>query len=99
MTSSAKLAAIRSRHFGLEALPETLLVPGRGAAGENAEMSIDGARLDDLAFAIRAIEGDYNAIADKLFALRRLYSLARQAGALGVDDVLDAVATARGGSR
>lgn len=92
MTASAALAAIRTRHFMLEALPETIVVPAqKPLRREQVVKPIEDATLDDLAFAVGGVEAEFNAVGDRLHALRKLYGLARQAGALGADRAVDAV--------
>ena len=92
MTTSAAIAALRKRHFALEALPETVVVPALKACQREAAIkAIDEATLDDVAFALLAAETEFNAVAERLHALRKLYSLARQTGALGADRAVAAV--------
>lgn len=92
MTTSAAIAALRKRHFALEALPETIVVPALEAHQRAAAVkSIEGATLDDIAFALLAAETEFNAVGERLHALRKLYSLARQAGALGADRAVAAI--------
>lgn len=97
MTSSAVLTALRKRHFALEALPDTIVVPGLESRQRQAAVkAIEEATLDDISFAIRGVEAEFNAVGDRLHALRKLYNLAREAGALGADRAVD-VASAEGG--
>ena len=94
MTSSATLAGLRQRHSALQSLPDTITVPSLGARRPVAVVrSIEQATLDDIAFAMRGVEAEFNAVGDRLAALRKLYGLARQAGALGADRTLDAAVT------
>jgi hypothetical protein len=91
MTSSPTLASVRQRHYALQSLPETITVPSLGARRPVAVVrSIDQATVDDIAFAMGGVEAEFNAVGDRLSALRKLYGLARQAGALGADGALDA---------
>jgi hypothetical protein len=97
MTSSATVAALRKRHYALEALPDTIVVPALGACRPEAVVrTIEDASLDDIAFALRGIEAEFNAVGDRLHALRKLYLLARDAGALGADRAVNAVAATEG---
>jgi hypothetical protein len=97
MTPSAAIAALRKRHFALEALPETIVIPACQARQRETNVrAIADATLDDNAFAVLAAEAEFNAFGDRLHALRKLYSLARQAGALGADRVVEAVSHAGG---
>ena len=91
MTSSATLARLRQRHFALQHLPDTITVPSLGARRPVAIVrAIDQATVDDIAFALDGVKAEFNAVGDRLSALRKLYRLARQAGALGADSALDA---------
>ena len=97
MTPSAAIAALRKRHFALEALPDTIVIPAFEARQREPNVrAIADATLDDIAFAVLAAEAEFNAFGDRLHALRKLYSLARQAGALGADRVVEAVSHAGG---
>ncbi len=92
MTTSIAVTALRKRHIWLEALPDTVSIPvleaqQRPAAGK----PIEDATLDDIAFAMLGMEAEFNAVGDRLHALRKLYNLARQAGALGSDRAVDAI--------
>ena len=91
MTSSHTLAKLRQRHYALQSLPDTITVPSLGARRPVAVVRpIDQATLDDIAFALDGVEAEYNAVGDRLAALRKLYGLARHAGALGADRAFDA---------
>ena len=91
MSSSPTLASLRHRHHALQSLPETITVPSLGARRPVAVVrSIDQATVDDIAFAMGGVEAEFNAVGDRLSALRKLYGLAREAGALGADRALDA---------
>ena len=86
MSQSAALAALRKRHFALDALPDTIVIPAFEARQREANVrAIADATLDVIAFAPLAAEAEFNSVGDRLHALRKLYSLARQAGALGAD--------------
>jgi hypothetical protein len=92
MTQSAALAVLRKRHFALDALPDTIAIPALDARQRPATVkTIEDATLDDIAFAMLGAEAEFNAVGDRLHALRKLYGLARQAGALGADRAVDAI--------
>lgn len=94
MTSSATLAGPRQRHYTLQSLPDTITVPSLGARRPVAIVrAIEQATLDDIAFALGGVEAELDAVGDRLSSLRKLYGLARQAGALGADRALDAAVT------
>jgi len=97
MTKPTILDDLRKRHLALEALPKAILIPPRSPQNECVSKAIEEATVDDLAFAMRGLEADFNAIGDQLHALRKLYNLARAAGALGADRVIDVIPTADGG--
>ncbi len=93
MSNSTRIATLRKRHYALEALPDTIVVPALGARRPEATVKrIEDATLDDIAFALRGIEAEFNAVGDRLHALRRLYVLAREVGALGCERAIDLLA-------
>jgi hypothetical protein len=92
MTASAAVTVLRKRHIWLEALPDTISIPALEARQRPADVKpIEDATLDDIAFAMLGAEAEFNAVGDRLHALRKLYNLARQAGALGSDRAVDAI--------
>lgn len=98
MSNPTRMATLRQRHYGLEALPDTIVVPAlRARRPEAVVKRIEDATLDDIAFALRGIEAEFNAVGDRLHALRKLYLLARDVGALGCECVVNAVAATEGG--
>lgn len=93
MISSAALTEIRKRHFALEALPEAIVIPVLGEIRrEQLVKPIEDATLDDIAFALLGVEAEFSAVGDRLHALRKLYGIARQAGARGSECALDVAA-------
>jgi hypothetical protein len=92
MTTSAAVTALRKRHIWLESLPDSIAIPALEARQRPATVkAIEDATLDDIAFAMLVTEAEFNAVGDRLHALRKLYGLARQAGALGADRAVDAI--------
>jgi hypothetical protein len=92
MTTSVAVTALRKRHIWLEALPDTVSIPALEAQQRPATVkAIEDATLDDIAFAMLGMEAEFNAVGDRLHALRKLYNLARQAGALGADRAVDVI--------
>ena len=92
MTTSAAVTALRKRHIWLEALPDSITIPALEAQQRPATVkAIEDATLDDIAFAMLGAEAEFNAVGDRLHALRKLYNMARQAGALGSDRAVDAI--------
>lgn len=97
MTSSVSVAAIREIHFMLEALPDTIVIPVHGKEqAEQIVKPISEATLDDVAFALRGLDAEFSAVSDRLHALKKLYQMARDAGAVGAECALDVVANSKG---
>ena len=95
MTSSVSLAAVRKRHHSLATLPDTIVLPARGETyARSFSKPLIDASLDDVAFAVRGVEAEFDAVSDRLYALKKLYRLARDAGAVGADTAVEAVANA-----
>lgn len=91
MFCASKLSALRKSHYALRDLPASIcaLAPDRLASSVRP---IETASLDEVAFAILKAEQAYNAAGDRLFALRRLYNLAREGGGIGSGCAVDAAA-------
>ena len=97
MTRFSSLAAVRKRHFMLEALPDAIVIPAlHGRRSDEGVKPITEASLDDVAFALRGVEAEFSAVGDRLHALKKLYQLARDAGALGADIAVEIVAASKG---
>ncbi|GAB4119056.1 MAG: hypothetical protein Kow00104_01230 [Rhodothalassiaceae bacterium] len=92
MTEKSELERLREGNCLLADLPDIIRIPPLGAHREEVTKPIETASLDDIAFAVRGLEAEFNAVGDRLHALRKLYTLARDAGAHGADRALDAVA-------
>ena len=97
MFNASRLTRVRKQHATLQALPDTIHIPAIGRRDEIAAKPVVDATLDDLAFAVRGVEVEFNELGDRLYAIRKLYSLARQSGALGADRALDAITSNAGG--
>ena len=97
MFNTSKLTSARKQHATLQVLPDTIHIPAIGRRDEIAAKPVVDATLDDLAFAVRGVEVEFNELGDRLYAIRKLYSLARQSGALGADRALDAITSNAGG--
>ncbi len=96
MPTSRTIAAVRKCHFALASLPHIIRVPMPGRPDDHVIRAVDESTLDDVAFAIIGMEREFNAVADRLHALRKLHDLAREAGALGADRVLEAIPAHKG---
>ena len=94
MFATSKLNTLRKRHYGLDGLPSSICVLAADQLASSVR-SIEVATLDEVAFAIVNAEQAYNAAGDRLFALRRLYNLAREAGGIGSGCAVDAAINAR----
>jgi len=94
MFATSKLNTLRKRHYGLDGLPSSICVLAADQLGSSVR-PIEVATLDEVAFAIVKAEQAYNAAGDRLFALRRLYNLAREAGGIGSGCAVDAASKAR----
>ncbi len=91
MESKDLIARLRERHYDLQTLPEAIhfAVPREGVL--DITKSLTEASVDDLAFAIEALEERDLAIYAELKAMRRLHTMARQKGAVGAAKAVDAI--------
>lgn len=86
------IATLRKRSYHLEALPETITIPPHEPERPDPiELALETATVDDIAFAIAEMDAAFSALANRQHALRTLYRLAREAGALGADNAAAAV--------
>ncbi len=97
MGTANTLESLRRRHYAMEALPDTIRVPALGGRAEEEAKPVMDATVDDVAFAILAVEAESYAIGERVSALRKLYALARQNGAIGADIAAAAIPVAKGG--
>ena len=88
------LEALRKGHYGLSALPDTINVPAAGGRAQIPAKPITEATVDEIAFAMRALDAEFSVFCDKVSALRKLYTLARDAGGLGAERAVDVAAAA-----
>ena len=88
------LEALQKAHYGLSSLPDTLHVPAAGGRAEIPAKPITEATVDEIAFAMRALDAEFSVFCDKVSALRKLYTLARDAGGLGAERTVDVAAAA-----
>ena len=75
------------KSYALVDLPDTIAT---GTAGDTAIKPIDEATVDDIAFAVQALNDEMNAIYQRSASLRSLHDQARRAGALGSALAVDA---------
>jgi hypothetical protein len=77
------LEILRTQHpYLLEELPERIMSDG-------ADVAIEEATLDQIAFAILVLENEVRPISRRMNALRELYDLARKQCALGAHRIGD----------
>jgi hypothetical protein len=97
MSSKDKLTVLRKRTYSLTGLPDTVLVPGLPGRRHETIKPVDAVTLDDIAFALLALQEKSSAIYREAEALRTLYAMARESGALGADIALDVIPTEKEG--
>lgn len=80
-------------------VPAFIQIPELGAIPEDTSKPIhEEATLDDLAFAAQALDKEQSAIYKRLSAIRELYTEARSKGALGAENIVDALSR-KGGAQ
>lgn len=88
----SKLEKLFKDSYLAKNLPETIRIPAIGAIPEEIIKPVEEATLDDLAIVTQAMDKESEALTLRLYALRRLYREAREKGALGSENILDALA-------
>jgi len=86
-----KLEKLLKDSYYYKNLPVYIRIPALGAVQETITKTIVESTLDDLAFAAQAMDQEVEAINSRLYAIRRLYRDAREKGALGSENILDAL--------
>lgn len=94
VTPSA-LEMLRKTHCGLTTLPDAIRVPALPGQDAIDAKLITEATLDDIAFALRGLEANSNALIDQMYALRKLSQIARDAGGIGADRAIEAAARSK----
>ncbi len=79
-------------------VPAFIQIPELGAIPEDTTKPIHEATLDDLVFAAQALDKEQSAIYKRLSAIRALYTEARAKGALGAENIVDALSS-KGGAQ
>lgn len=87
-----KLEKLLKDDYTFKRLPETILIPAPFAGDQEVVKPIAEATIDDLVFAAQALDKQSDALTTRLYAIRRLYKEARSKGALGEENILDALA-------
>lgn len=80
---------LRRQSAILRDLPDDIELPAISDRNVSTTKSLDGATLDDVAFAIKGLQARMSQIEAPLYALKRLYDLARDEGALGATRIAD----------
>ena len=88
---SKKLQKILKNEYMYSGLPDNVHIPPLGDNQADITKPIEQATLDDIAFAAQALEQKTDALNSALYALRRLYKDARAKGAVGADNIVDAL--------
>jgi hypothetical protein len=81
------IARLRKAHYALEDLPDAVTFPKHPAreSDDPLPLPLEDATVDDIAFAIVAADQESIAASNRASALKRLYKMAREAGAIGID--------------
>jgi len=79
-------------------VPAFIQIPALGAIEEETTKPIQEATVDDLAFAAQALDKEQSALYKRIAAVRELYSEARAKGALGAENIVDALSR-KGGAQ
>lgn len=79
------VARLRKAHYALADLPDTITFPQHPTREREDPLPLVDATVDDIAIAIVAMEEECSAAYRRAEALKRLYQMAREAGAVGID--------------
>ncbi|MBF0094877.1 MAG: hypothetical protein HQL34_10080 [Alphaproteobacteria bacterium] len=96
MAKETKLDVVR-KHVFLDTLPDTIHVPAIGERRDAVTKPLEDATLDEVAFAIIALDAECDEAYGRLSALKRLTTMARKKGAVGADRILDIISTSKDG--
>ena len=88
----SKLERLLKDSYYYKNLPVHIRIPALGAVQEETVKPITEATLDELEFAALALDKEADGITTRAYAIRRLYKDARSKGALGGENILDALA-------
>ncbi|WP_212111469.1 hypothetical protein [Bartonella queenslandensis] len=88
---------IQYRHYA-KYVPAFIQILALGTIEEDTIKPISEATLDDLVFAAQALDKEQSAIYKRLSAIRELYTEARSKGALGAENIVDALSR-KGGTQ
>ena len=85
------LTRLRKAHYVLEDLPAVIAFAPHIGDEPRDPLPVVEATVDDIAFAIVAAERESSAVLGRAAALKRLHTLAREAGCVGTDRAAAAV--------
>ena len=85
------ITRLRAASYALEDLPEAISLPQRAGDEPREPLPVVEATVDEIAFAIVEAERESTAAYRRADALKRLYTLAREAGCIGADRAATAV--------
>ncbi|MGE0252654.1 MAG: hypothetical protein AB7G80_02250 [Dongiaceae bacterium] len=95
---SKKLEKLFGDTYLARNVPDSIHIPPLGENRTDVVKPIEQATLDDIAFAAQALDKKADTLRDELYALQRLYKEARTRGALGRDNIIEAVTRKIGGA-
>ena len=99
MSKLSKIERLRKDDYYFKNLPDTIRIPAVGVNLEEVVKPTEAATLDDLAFAVLALQEQSSAIYALTEPLRNLYDQARKNGALGSQVAIDALPETKGGAK
>jgi hypothetical protein len=82
--------------FYAQHIPAFIRIPALGAITEETTKPVSEATLDDLAFAAQALDQESSVIRRREMAIKELYNEARKHGALGSENIIDALSRKAG---
>lgn len=91
MNTDSRLAAMRKHSHSLGRLPDSIRIPPLAGRRDETIRPIEAATLDDVAFALLALQEKSFALYGEIEALRTAYDMARRNGAVGADLALHAI--------
>jgi len=99
MSKLSKIEQLRKDDYYFKNLPDTIRIPAIGANQEEVVKPTEAATLDDLAFAVLALQEKSSVLYSLTESVRNLYDQARKSGALGAQVAIDYLPDAKGGSK
>lgn len=99
MTKLSKIEKLRKNGYSFGSLPDTVRIPAIGKISQEIVKPTEEATLDDLAFAVLALQEQSSALYRLTDSLRTLYDEARKNGAVGADIAVDLIHEEKGGAK